>query len=188
MSPLSPVCTSRCSRQRSSLRRCGGDPNRPCANGGASPARRPARRHSGRYRRESCDGTQGTHTPWWLRMAAPAGPRPPRSRRPTSPSLPEKCPRQQTDDGKNCCHHEHVVGGLGDELAIRVEAHRLSIVLFPSKPSGRVAEVSRGLTGSTPYRSVAWRREARVLSRRGSTGCVVLVRGGQRGTPGGAGT
>ena len=87
-------------RQPSSGRRRGGGPNRPCANGDEALARRRARRHSGRCRRESVGGTLDRHRPSWPRMAALAALRPCQSRRPTSPSSPEKRPRQQSDDGK----------------------------------------------------------------------------------------
>ena len=37
---------------------------------------------------------------------------------------PSTAHSQQADDGKHGGGHQHVVGRLGDELAIRVEAHR----------------------------------------------------------------
>ena len=110
-------------------------PSRLCASAGAGRVRPPARRRSGRCRPGSGGGTRGTRTPWSLRRAGPAEPRSLRTRRPTARWLPEQCPCQQTDDSKRRGDNEDVVGGLGDELAIRVEAHRTSIVPFPWKPS-----------------------------------------------------
>ena len=122
-----------------------GGPSRPCASGGEGPGRRLVRRRSGRCRRESCGGSRGRRTPWSPRTAEPGEPRPapkPPSHRPFAvfTCSSQQRPRQQTDDSQDRSHHEHVVGGLGDELAIGVESHRTSIVPFPWKPSRSLAQ------------------------------------------------
>ena len=138
MSPPSLACTSRCSRRRSSSRGSGGVPSKPCASAGASPARLSVQLHSGRARGGSCGGSQGTRRPWSPRTAAPVAPRRLRSLRPTIPLLSQQCPREEADHYRHSGGDHHVVGRLGDELAIRVEAHGTSIVPFPWKPSRSV--------------------------------------------------
>ena len=133
-SPPSPACTSKSSKQRSNGRRRG-DPSTPCANAAEGQGRRPAPRRNDRCHGRSCGGSPGRRRPWWPRTAALVAPRRPRTLRPTSPSLPQQCPEQQTNDSQNGGSHHHVVGWLGDELAIRVETHHTSIVPFPWKPS-----------------------------------------------------
>jgi hypothetical protein len=130
----SPACTSKCSKRRSSVRRRA-DPSTPCANAAEGQARRPALRHNDRFHERSCGGSPGTRRPWWPRKAAPAARRQRRTLRPTTPSLSQQCPQQQTNDGENRRGHHQVVGRFGDELAIRVEAHGTSIVPIPWKPS-----------------------------------------------------
>ena len=134
MSWPSPACTSKSSKRRSSFRRRA-DPSTPCANAAEGQVRRRARRHSGRCHERSCGGSPDTRRPWWPRTAAPAAPRQLRTLRPTTPSLSQQCPQQQTNDGDNRRGHHQVIGRLGDELAIGVEAHSTSIVPIPWKPS-----------------------------------------------------
>ena len=130
----SPACRSKCSKRRSNARRRA-DPSTPCANDAEGQARRRAQRRNGRCHERSCGGSPGIRRPWWLRRAAPVAHRQPRTLRPTSPSLSQHSPQQQANDGKNGGGHHQVVGRLGDELAIRVEAHGTSIVPIPWKPS-----------------------------------------------------
>ena len=130
----SPACTSKCSKQRSSGHRHAG-PSTLCASAAEGQARRPAPRRNDRCHGRSCGGSPGRRRPWWPRTAAPAAPRQLRTLRPTTPSLSQQCPQQQTNDGDNRRGHHQVVGRFGDELAIRVEAHSTSIVPIPWKPS-----------------------------------------------------
>ena len=137
MSWPSPACTSKSSKRLSSFRRRA-DPSTPCANAAEGQVRRRARRHRGRCHERSCGGSPDTRRPWWPRTAVLVAPRRARSLRPTIPSLSEQRPRDKRDDCQNRGSDHQVVSRLGDELAIRVEAHRTSIVPFPWKPSRSV--------------------------------------------------